>query len=360
MDLTRGSKLFLNNIDREALTGNVLDYGSKGGEIAQQLGCYFADHIISNKIQIPNNKHFYLDNIKRAPIFIDKVIFTAQSSTEQNNMLIEELYNFLPNEGILYLIISKGYSLDNLNLLPWKYKMAFEDNQYRVIFFVKSSQTNSDTSKYYKEFQVTVLDKSISISTDPSIFSSSGLDKGTRALLEKIEWRKGPLMDLGCGSGVIGIIASKIINSPITYVDVNLRALMWAKENTKNNGVLDLGEFVPNYSFREIERKNYYETILSNPPYHTDYGVAKEFIEEGYKMLRLGGTMCFVVKNPNWYKNKFKSVFGGAQVIEHLGYYIIKAEKRPQVKKEKPLKTTKKHQKKLEKSNGRKSKIGLK
>jgi len=36
--------------------------------------------------------------------------------------------------------------------------------------------------------------------------------------------------------------------------------------------------------------------ILSNPPYHTDFSVAKNFIEGGYKRLVIGGRMVMVQK----------------------------------------------------------------
>lgn len=44
--------------------------------------------------------------------------------------------------------------------------------------------------------------------------------------------------------------------------------------------------------------------ILSNPPYHTDFSVAKAFIEEGYKHLVFGGRLMLVTKRLTWYRNK--------------------------------------------------------
>jgi 16S rRNA (guanine1207-N2)-methyltransferase len=71
-----------------------------------------------------------------------------------------------------------------------------------------------------------------------------------------------------------------------------------------------------------------FDCILSNPPYHTDFSVAKRFIEKGFNRLKPGGRMYMVTKRKEWYKNKFISVFGGVRIYEIDGYYVFEAEKR--------------------------------
>ena len=41
--------------------------------------------------------------------------------------------------------------------------------------------------------------------------------------------------------------------------------------------------------------------IMSNPPYHTDFSVAKAFIEGSYKHLQTGGWLVMVCKHLSWY-----------------------------------------------------------
>lgn len=349
MEITKGSKLLLEKVKGKNIHG-YLDYGSRKGEIAVSINGYFADHDLSNQTPLPKDRYFYVDGIEKIPPRINGVIFTAQYSKELNLMFIEEFINFLPVGGVLYVIISKQYSLDVLDILPCRYKIAAEDKEYRVLKLLKDKKEDFDTRKYIKGYNF--LD--LKLTQDPSVFSNKGLDKGTEALLEKVQWKEGPVLDIGCGSGIMGIYAQKKTNSPVTMVDVNLRALKWAKINSEKNGVLDFVEIIPNNGLKDLGIRDYYQTILSNPPYHTDFSVAKEFIEEGYKMLQLGGTMWFVVKNSSWYEKKFTQVFGGVRVYEHLGYAIVTGEKRPIIKKEKPKKTTKKHQKKIENNKKKK------
>ena len=68
--------------------------------------------------------------------------------------------------------------------------------------------------------------------------------------------------------------------------------------------------------------------ILSNPPYHADFSVAKHFIEAGFRHLAVAGRLVMVTKRLEWYRNKITSVFGGVRVEEIDGYYVFVAEKR--------------------------------
>ena len=94
--------------------------------------------------------------------------------------------------------------------------------------------------------------------------------------------------------------------------------------------------------------------ILSNPPYHTDFAVAKGFIEDGFKKLLVGGKMVMVTKRLDWYRNKLSSVFGGVTVKEKDGYYVFLAEKRGNRKPKKEKKNEQVMSKKLQRKYGKK------
>ena len=71
-----------------------------------------------------------------------------------------------------------------------------------------------------------------------------------------------------------------------------------------------------------------FDWILSNPPYHADFSVAKKFIEKGFNRLKLGGKLVMVVKRELWYRNKLTAIFGGVRMQEIGGYFVFTAEKR--------------------------------
>lgn len=176
--------------------------------------------------------------------------------------------------------------------------------------------------------------------TDESLFSPMAVDKGTLAMLSTVEFQPSDaVLDLGCGYGVVGILAAKKIGAErVTMCDLSKRAVELSLENAERNEVVGVIVRQSN-GFEQIEGREF-TVILSNPPYHTDFSVAKHFIEEGYRRLVEGGRMVMVTKRLDWYKNKLTSVFGGVRVQEIDGYYVFCAEKRKRpAKKEKPVKT---------------------
>ena len=68
------------------------------------------------------------------------------------------------------------------------------------------------------------------------------------------------------------------------------------------------GAGLPSDGFRDIPDTGY-TLILSNPPYHTDFRVAKHFIEKGFNRLAIGGKMVMVTKRRDWYKRKIDCHF---------------------------------------------------
>lgn len=164
--------------------------------------------------------------------------------------------------------------------------------------------------------------------TADGVFSPSRVDRGTLAMLSLVDFEKGDkVLDLGCGWGVVGILAAKLIGpESVVMVDNDPLAVELARENAARNGV---GEILVCKSdgFGQLSATGFTK-ILSNPPYHTDFSVARHFIEKGFNRLVLGGKMYLVVKRREWYKNKLISVFGGVQITEADGYYVLCAEKR--------------------------------
>lgn len=255
------------------------------------------------------------------------------------------------------------------------------------------------------EFTVTIKNQTLSFRTNQNVFSPGALDSGTAAMLSVAEFLPGDkVLDLGCGYGPVGILAAKLISpGQVAMCDISEDALSLAVENAAKNGiaaVLDGGRAaqvtvpaagdgrhaaqaaVPAAGDREHTARGElgvtedkippaggflriflsdglsaipdhdYTKILSNPPYHTDFSVAKGFIEDGYSHLVEGGMMYMVTKRREWYKNKLAAVFGGVHIDEVDGYYVFTAQKR--AGKSRRAKTDKKNPAKLSKKLARK------
>ncbi len=169
---------------------------------------------------------------------------------------------------------------------------------------------------------------SLRLETVPSNFSPSSIDAGTLAMLSETDFsRDDKVLDLGCGYGVAGILAGKLIGQErVVMCDVSESAVEQAKINADLNQVPNIDIRLSD-GFRNVPERDF-TLILSNPPYHADFSVPKRFIEDGFKSLALGGRLVMVTKRLDWYKNKLTSVFGGVRVREINGYYVFIAEKR--------------------------------
>lgn len=183
-----------------------------------------------------------------------------------------------------------------------------------------------------------ILGQYITLRTCKGIFSPAHIDRGTLAMLTQVDILPGMhIMDLGCGCGVVGIVAAKIAGEEnVLLSDVDPVAVQLARENAQRNGVGGVRLIVSD-GFKNIDETGF-DLILSNPPYQTDFSVAKGFIEKGFNRLKLGGKLVMVTKRREWYRNKLTRVFGGVTIAEADGYCVFSAQRRSLRYANKPLK----------------------
>lgn len=179
----------------------------------------------------------------------------------------------------------------------------------------------------------------IKLDTGNYYFSPTGIDKGTSFMLSQTKISPDDkALDLGCGYGIVGIWLYNEGCRDIVMCDISDEAVNLSSGNLVLNNIQGV-RVLKSDGLKDIPDSDF-TLILSNPPYHTDFSVAKSFIEDGFHKLRIGGRMVMVTKRLDWYKNKLISVFGGVRIAEQDGYYVFTAEKRsdkfaPRKKKEK-------------------------
>ena len=180
----------------------------------------------------------------------------------------------------------------------------------------------------FKLLQVEILGQQVSLETRPGLFSPEHVDRGTLAMLSHVKIASGMrIMDLGCGCGVVGIVAAKIAGEENVFMsDADPMAVETARRNAERNGVGGVRLYVSD-GLRDVDESGF-DLILSNPPYQTDFSVAKGFIEKGFNRLKIGGRLYMVTKRREWYKNRMISVFGGVEIHETDGYFVFVSERR--------------------------------
>ena len=177
-------------------------------------------------------------------------------------------------------------------------------------------------------FSSVVRDVELAFETSANLFSPVRADPGTLAMLSHVDPKpEDKVLDLGCGYGLVGIWCARRIGAErVVMSDRDPAAVAAAQANAARNGVAGIRAYVSD-AFRGLSDKDF-TLILSNPPYHEDFSVAKEFIEKGFNRLAIGGRMMLVTKRRDWYRNKLVTVFGGVRIHDTDGYFVFVAEKR--------------------------------
>ena len=174
----------------------------------------------------------------------------------------------------------------------------------------------------------TVCGHDLRLWTEPGLFSQSGVDAGTLAMLSCAQFQPDDkVLDLGCGYGVVGIVAAKTAKPQNVFlVDIDPAAVSAATANVASNGVAG-ATVAQSDGFRDFHEAGFTK-ILSNPPYHADFAVPKHFIEKGFNRLVVGGSMFMVTRRELWYRRKFEAIFGGVRTRTIDGYFVFEAIKK--------------------------------
>ncbi|MGC8543799.1 MAG: class I SAM-dependent methyltransferase [Vulcanisaeta sp.] len=180
-----------------------------------------------------------------------------------------------------------------------------------------------------KRIRTTIRGIPLTFVVGPGVFSNEYVDAGTRLLAENMVimdyW---DILDMGCGYGVLGIVAAKLApNGRVVMVDINRLAVKLASVNVKLNNVSnaevrwgDLYDAVVNEKFN---------TVITNPPITAGLEVNRKLILGAKEHLKPGGLLQIVI--PKKLRSRFEEMLmENYDVIERLaksGGYIVYAAK---------------------------------
>lgn len=165
--------------------------------------------------------------------------------------------------------------------------------------------------------------------TDAGVFSKTGVDYGSRVLIDALEIQdNASVLDVGCGYGPIGLTAARLApNGYVTMIDINERAIELAKENAKLNGIHNITAIQSDVY--ESVQQNRYDVIVTNPPIRAGKAVVHRIFEEGYQLLKPGGSMWVVIQKKQGAPSaeaKLDELFGNVEeVTKDKGYRIFRS-----------------------------------
>ncbi|TMW70017.1 class I SAM-dependent methyltransferase [Alteribacter natronophilus] len=185
------------------------------------------------------------------------------------------------------------------------------------------------------QVKVTIRGQELSFLSDRGVFSRGDLDFGTRTLLEAFELpeTEGPIADIGCGWGPIGItLASEFRGRSFLMGDINERAVSLAKRNAEKNGVSGNTDIIVSSLFSAVDTEGF-AAILTNPPIRAGKQVVHQLFEDAFSRLKGGGDLWVVIRKKQGAPSagkKLEELFGDGQVqvvTKEKGYFIFRAQK---------------------------------
>lgn len=189
-----------------------------------------------------------------------------------------------------------------------------------------------DVAHNRKQWEFPLRGKNFKFITDSNVFSKATVDFGSRVLIDAFddtELPDGPILDVGCGYGPMGLSLAHATGRFVEMVDVNERAVELTKENAALNGIGHIKAY-PSYIYESVETTNF-AAVVSNPPIRAGKEVVHEIISGSYDKLVTGGTLTIVIQKkqgaPSAQK-KMEEIFGNAEIVtKEKGYFIIVSEK---------------------------------
>lgn len=186
---------------------------------------------------------------------------------------------------------------------------------------------NRSLEKNRKEHSFRFFDHEYVFTTDNGVFSKEGVDYGSMVLLETaVNEIHGSVLDLGCGYGVIGIVAASLNpQGSVTCVDTNPRAVELTDLNAQQNHTSV--QALVSDGFSEIDDRKF-DVILTNPPIRAGKKVIYRLFAESRDHLYNNGILFAVIRRQQGAESAVKELnglFGNCEVVNRdRGYWVLK------------------------------------
>ncbi len=208
-------------------------------------------------------------------------------------------------------------------------KTSLAKKKSRLIFIARDESMNEGQSPYPTQF-VIEADREYTISSHANVFSRDRLDKGSRLLIENmpVSDRYKQIVDLGCGNGLLGLIAASLNESAtILFTDESYMAIASAQENFVAAFGRDRdADYKVTNCLQDVADQSQ-DLILNNPPFHqqnaSDDGIAWQMFIDARRVLRSKGELWVVGNRHLGYHAKLKKLFGNCELIASNRKFVI-------------------------------------
>ena len=183
---------------------------------------------------------------------------------------------------------------------------------------------NPNSEFKIKAIKSNILGEDFIFNTSSGVFSKDKIDTGTLILCNSMEISSNSkVLDIGCGIGVLGIVAAKLYSANVIMCDLNKRAVLLSAKNTILNKVH--AKILQSNLYEKIS-DNDFDAVLSNPPQNAGKEVCFGIISGAHEHLKKNVTLQLVArhnKGGEMLSEKMKFVFGNVSVLsKKAGYWV--------------------------------------
>jgi ribosomal protein L11 methyltransferase len=102
---------------------------------------------------------------------------------------------------------------------------------------------------------------------DPGLAFGTGSHPTTRLCMEWLEAHPAPgktVLDYGCGSGILAMVAKKLGAGEVAGVDIDPQAIASARDNAERNKVGEIGYFLPDAFAQSAHAQARFDIVVAN------------------------------------------------------------------------------------------------
>ena len=220
------------------------------------------------------------------------------------------------NEGIKSAATHLGELFGNATVLGTQ-------SGHRAISAVKRTSEPADSSLLahtflppdaFRAIDVTLRGHALTVFSRPGVFSWEHLDEATALLAATMEIHRGDsVLDLGCGSGALGLLAAKLSEAGcVRLVDADSEAVRCASRAIDVAGLTNCSALASDVVQAVIDER--FDVVVTNPPFHVGKGTAldvpAQFILDAWQVLKPGGRLALVANRTLPYEKLVHQTFG--------------------------------------------------
>lgn len=171
----------------------------------------------------------------------------------------------------------------------------------------------------FRTLEVPLRGLVLRLASRPGVFSWEHLDEATAILADVMTVQRGDdVLDLGCGTGVLGVLASALSQEgQVVLVDADLEAVRCVQHTIDTQGLSRCTALGSDIAGAVLDRR--FDVVVTNPPFHvgkaTDLEVPAQFIRDAHAVLKPGGRLQLVANRTLPYEQLLREQFGRFEVL---------------------------------------------